>query len=384
LEWQGFAIEAEPVEPGTTERTTMIHKIQLPAASKQKQHSQALVLQGYCRTVLAQQPLDLSKLGKVANAEEIKAIAKQLDETLGRAKDHAHSYLDDLQPRLITDSVALRAWLKRAEVFPDSVSNASDWRKGLDILVRDTTRHGESTLGCKKALEQLRDGFQRDSIEFGQLAGRLNALIAGEAGALKNLESELGALQTKINGLIAATTLGFLAAAAGVLMMILGTVGEVFTGGASTALILGGLALTSAGAIGGTAAAVYLKQAYDDQRAKLEDQSRLNGAVSIMTGAAKSLESIASQGTAVVTATQEMADAWTTLGANLGEFKATLTDENLQGLRDFWVNTLRGQIKSLETDLNRNLDQLAGVQVEQTAANVYLFDHPNLIIAAAA
>jgi Bacillus haemolytic enterotoxin (HBL) len=371
--------------PHRTGAKRMIHHVQLPHQSKQKQLSQALVLQGYCRTVLAQQPLSLDKLGAVNNAQEIKDIAQKLDETLQRAKDHARSYLDDLQPKLITDTVALRSWIKRAEVFPDSVrSVSSEWKKGLDILIRDTTTHAQNALGTKGALEKLRDGFQQDSQDFSQLADRLNVLVSGEKGALKNLEAELGALQTKISGLIAATVLGFLAAAAGVLMMIVGTVATAFTGGASAGLVLGGFALVAAGVVGGGVSAAFLKQAYDEQRAKLEDQSRLSSAVTIMKGASANLTSIAGQGSAVVTATQEMAIAWTTLGTNLNEFKTTLTDQSLQSLRDFWCNALKGQLQTLEVDLNRNLDQLTGVQVEHTGENVYLFDHPNLIIAAAA
>ena len=65
----------------------MSPNIKLPHAPKQNQLSQALILQGYCQTILHQQRLNLDQLGNVSNAAEIKSIAKQLDETLGRAQD---------------------------------------------------------------------------------------------------------------------------------------------------------------------------------------------------------------------------------------------------------------------------------------------------------
>ena len=83
--------------------------IQLPRDAKRKQLAQGLVVQGYCMSVLAQEPLKLDSLGSVRNANEIKSIAAKLDQVLGAAKDHARSYLNDVQPKLIAETVELRA-----------------------------------------------------------------------------------------------------------------------------------------------------------------------------------------------------------------------------------------------------------------------------------
>lgn len=356
--------------------------IVLPKQQKREQLSQALLLQGYCLSVLAQQPLKLDALGAVQNANEIKSIATKLDSVLRVAQGHARAYLDVLQPRLITETVELRAWIQRAEVFPESIrTDARDWHKGLDVLVGQTAAHRAEVLGNKGALERLRDDFQHDSEEFKELASRLDTLVTGERGALEHLSQEIGALQTKINGLIAATTLGFLAAAIGVLMMIVGAVASPFTAGGTAALIIGGFALTAVGGVGGGVSAAVLKESYAQMRQKLEDQRRLNGAVKILEASRTALTTISGSASSAARASQEMANAWTTLGASLNRFKDDLTDQALPSMRDWWVNTLKADLVALKQDLQRNLDQMDGVKVEHTG-NTFLFEHSALIQAA--
>ena len=96
----------------------MVSKLELPSEHKVKQLSQALVLRGYCTTILKQEPLNLQLLSGIKNQAEIIDIARQLDQALIDAKDHARSYLDDLQPRIITDTVQLSSWLGYANAFP--------------------------------------------------------------------------------------------------------------------------------------------------------------------------------------------------------------------------------------------------------------------------
>jgi hypothetical protein len=362
----------------------MAPKIQLPSEHKQKQLSHALVLRGYCTTILKQEPLNLELLSGVKNQAEIIDIAKQLDRALIDAKDHARSYLDDLQPRLITDTVRLRSWLGLANAFPDSVaSNTSDWKKGLAVLANETTVHSESALGCKQALETLRDHFLSDSQKFSELANKMDALVSGEKGALKNLEGELGALQTKINALIATTTLGFLAAAAGVLMMLVGALASPFTAGGTGVLIISGFMLTAGGAIGGGVSAGLLAEAYKTQRKKLEDQTRLNGAVRLLTGASTGLKSTAASGIAVADATADMAVAWSTMGSTLTAFKDHLTNESLMELRNYWCNTLRSDLLKLDEALKTNLVQLAGIELHAESA-VAINEHPRFPVLIAA
>ena len=361
----------------------MVSKLDLPSEHKIKQLSQALVLRGYCTTVLKQEPLNLELLSGVRNQAEIIDIAKQLDKALIDAKDHARSYLDDLQPRIITDTVQLSSWLGYANAFPESVSTTADWKKGLAVLAGQTTAHSESALGCKRALETLRDHFLNDSHKFSELAGKMDALVSGEEGALTNLEGELSALQIKINGLIAATTLGFLAAAAGVLMMLVGALASPFTAGGTSVLIISGFALTADGAAGGAVSAAMLAQAYKDQRAKLEDRTRLNSAVTILTGASAGIRSTAQSGLAVADATGEMALAWSTMGSRLTAFKDTLTNESMMELRNFWVGALRSDLQKLQLALDNNLAQLAGVQLHAESV-VAINEHPRFPVLVAA
>ena len=110
--------------------------------------------------------------------------------------------------------------------------------------------------------------IQADERNFQADEDIIKATLDGDNGAIKNLQDAIGAINTAINKDNAMIAGGAAMEIGGILMIVVGVAGEIESAGASTALVVGGLAVIGGGVamqvLAGKDLSAKMKQLQDD------------------------------------------------------------------------------------------------------------------------
>lgn len=331
------------------------------AASKQ-QSSQAIVVQTYSNSVLEQSNVDFSGFS------DLETYADEINGGLDRARDHAHHYLNDIQPLLITNVSNIESYyeLRQAATSAlDPSSSASDWLDVIAAIQEQTSDYQQAAKDTNKALTSLHDDLTQDSRAFSQFVSDMNSAVNGDHGALKDLEKQIDDVDSHIHEVIAGEALGGVAIAGGAFMCCVGGVAEFVTAGTSTALVLAGVAVMSTGFVGEAGGAAGLVALYDSKRELLQSKAHLQDEVKLALGLSSGYASLKTQASAAVDASTAMLNAWGLLSADLDAYSSVLKKEGASKtavVAQLWATTAQKKIPIVLTDIGNIKAQLAGVK----------------------
>lgn len=147
-------------------------------------------------------------------------------------------------------------------------------------------------------------------------------------------------------------------------MIAVGAIGEIFTGGASTAMILGGVAVLAVG-VGGEVGSALTFQTLNNQKNDLiRQQSSLTSEVILAQTISSGYGSLVNQAANAMTAATQMSNAWGFLSGDLNNLVKNLDKGiNVESTRKLFLGGANKSIEKVQGDVTRIKDQMVGVQV---------------------
>jgi non-hemolytic enterotoxin B/C len=182
-----------------------------------------------------------------------------------------------------------------------------------------------STSSVVTALGSFQTDLATDARAFGADFNTAEATLAGKDGQIAALGKQIDAIHSAMDKDLTMIAAGSVAAVVGGLMIAVGVLAEIETAGASTALVVGGLAVVGAGAGVAIAGGVdYAKQSSALGTA-ITTKTNLQQQYAATKQINNIVQSLSAQATEAVTAVGSLMSGWQTLGQEFIEFQAALT-----------------------------------------------------------
>ena len=324
------------------------------------QTSQALIIQNYANSVNEQPMVNFSGEKNLFKYEQ------EVNTGLQTAQGHANNYLNKIQPSIITNISNIGNYYALHDAVTTALpagATEAEWLQALTALETQSKTYKTHSNQIVKDLETLRTGLSTDSAQFTKVVTELNAAINGDHGVLDSIRSQLSTIQSQIDGAIAGTALSGLAIAGGVFMIAVGAVTDFVTAGASTPLVIGGVAVVAAGVAGEVASAITLESLNNEKAKLLTEKANLKAEVTLATGIEGGYQSLHNQVSVAVKAATGMLSAWESLSADLGSM---ITDLN-KGitspgfLRTLFLTAANTTVKTVIADISTIKQQMSGV-----------------------
>lgn len=278
------------------------------------QSSQALIIQTYCNSVNEQPNVNFSGEPTLAQYQT------QINSGLATAQSHANNYLNTIQPSIIQNIANIGNYYtlqSTAVGLLSPTSTTEQFTQDLTILQSQSQQYQNDAKGVVTSLQTLHENMSKDSASFAQTVSELNQAVNGDDGVLDSLNSELSTVQKQIDGAIAGTVLSGLAIVGGAFVIAVGAVEDFVTAGASTPVVVGGVAIVCAGIGGETASAITLKNLNDEKANLLREESSLKAEVKLATTISGGYQSLKDQVNSAINAASQMENAWNSLSSDI-------------------------------------------------------------------
>lgn len=332
------------------------------SANKQ-QSAQALVVQTFSNSVLEQPDVDLSGFAA------LQTYQTEINTGLNGARDHAHHYLNDIQPALIGNISNIGSYYQLHQAIPTAVpqgSSKSDWLDVLHALKDQATDYQTSAADVLAKLTTLHGTLSDDAKQFSHFVTEMNGAVGGDNGVLADLSNQIDAVRSKIDWAIAGAALSGVAIAGGALLTCVGGVAEFVTVGTSTPLVLAGVAIMSVGFVGAAGSAAGLITLYDAKANLLRREADLKEEVKLALGLQAGYNSLFGQVSSAVTASSNMSNAWSSLSSDLHNLIADIdkgaNPDQSAGVSRLFLGAANKEVQTVLGDVDTIKQQLAGVQ----------------------
>ena len=332
------------------------------SANKQ-QSAQALVVQTFANSVLEQPNVDLGGFAKLQTYET------EINTGLNGARDHAHHYLNDIQPALIGNISNISDYYQLHQAVPTAVAPGASKKEWLDVLhalAEQATGYQASAAAVLTMLTTLHDTLSGDAEQFSHFVTEMNGAVSGDNGVLADLSNQIDAVRSKIDWAIAGAALSGVTIAGGALLTCVGGVAEFVTVGTSTPLVLAGVAIMSVGFVGAAGSAAGLVALYDTKANLLQRQADLREEVKLALGLQAGYSSLFGQVSSAVTASSNMSNAWSSLSSDLHGLITNLdkgdNPDTSDAVRRLFLGAATQEVQTVLGDVSTIKQQLAGVQ----------------------
>lgn len=347
------------------------------------------VLQSYCQSIQRQADFDLSGFSdeQLENLPDVNA-------NLNTARESARKFLDDTNPMMWSAVSDISAYgtlvmatldeIEDQELLDRFLSDPDAQATFVTLMAAlrtNSMQRQTQALEVRTVLEQQRDLFNADAATLGSDGTTFNAVLMGSEEAAELLMCDLADLQDSIDGLIAGVVISALVTAGGIVLIVVGLLASVPSGGSSSSLIATGVAATVGGGVGLGVTSAALRDANEARRDLLIQQAQLAGEVVLLMDLSATVTGLANCAANAADTVQAMANAWTNIANNLGEIVDLAGEAETEGDVDLlrvYVRALRRQWEDLrdialqlQTDFQsldtRPIDDIANVPVEEAA-----------------
>lgn len=345
----------------------------IDAASK-TQISQGLLIQTYCNSVLSQPNVNFSGFKTLGQYQT------EINNGLKTAQDHANTYLNIIQPAIITNISNINNYYSLHNAVASTLppgSTVQEWLDALNALKDQSTQYQTDANNIVKILQTLHGNLTTDTASFAKTVSELNAAVNGDNGVLNSINGQLNSIQSKIDGAIAGTVLSGLAIVGGVFIAAVGGITDIVTVGGSTPVLVGGIALVVAGVGGEVASAITLKNLNDEKANLLTQQSSLIAEVNLATGISTAYTGLKNQAGDAVTAATAMENAWNFLSSDLGNLINDL-DKGIMDtgeLRKIFLTAANSTVQSVIADTTIIKNQMTGVSFSVAPPQTHIGDY---------
>jgi hypothetical protein len=323
--------------------------------------SQGLVVQSYCNSVLAQPSVDFTGFTGLSSYQT------DINNGLVTAQGHANNYLSVIQPSIITNLSSISNYYALLGALPVALpagTSVADWISNLNAVQSQIASYQSACQGIVTNLTNFDISLGADAAFFASNVSKLNSAVNGDNGVLDTINDNLSTVDKEIAGCIAGTALSGLAILGGVFMIAVGGITDFITAGASTPLVMGGVAVLAIGIAGEVASAITLKNFYDQKASLLTQKSNLIAEVNLATGISSGYNQLSMQVKNAMTAVTQMSSAWTSLGADMGNMVTDLQKGIMAPdvLRTLFLTASNNLIPTVNTDITLIKSQMEGVR----------------------
>ena len=334
--------------------------------SLRKQCSAGQILQAHCLSVEKQPLVDFGTECK--KDEKLKSVQEDTNKLLVQSKEDSARYLNVLMPRIIGTAASIQDYysLHAAISRELAATTSKEEAKSLLLAMRDQSQtYGTAAVDIRRELEGLRGRLGEQSLGFNTLTGRLEVILKGDGGTLATIKGELDGIDGKIAGAATGVALGGLAAIAGAIMIAIGALGSVFTGGTSTTLCVAGGAVLLAGAGAATGASIALGGLLNLKSDLLMRQASISAQMTMVDSLRGGLGNLAKSADGAQQGAQAMANAWSYMGAHLDKLVANLDKGNtdVATLRRVFLAAAESSVQAVLHDVEIIQDQMTGVHI---------------------
>lgn len=325
-----------------------------------------LVVQTYCNGILAQPKVDFSK------EVSLKKLEEEINDGLATAQGHANTYLNTLQPEIITNMGNIGNYFQLNKALPATLpagSTEAQWTAELNAVLQVSQSYQRDAAKVVKDIEDFHAQLSTDAQDFHRIVTDLNSTVDGDNGVLAGLEGELHKINSEIGGAIAGAVVSGLAIIGGAFMICVGAIAEFVTAGTSTSLVLAGAGIVVggvAGEVGSVAAIVALNH---QKSSVLQEESQLKEEVKLASGVSTNYTALVAQVETAMEAATAMENAWNSLVADLGGLITDLENGVLSAdeVRTLFINAANAEIGTVLTDIATIKTQMASVQVKKAS-----------------
>lgn len=325
--------------------------------------SQGLILQTYCNSVLAQQSVNFGSYAK------LKKYEVEINDSLIVAKSNANHYLKDIQKNILTNITNLWNYYELNASVPIVCPEEATEQQWLDILKgmqEQTEVYKAECDNTSNMLIDLEEKLGIDAGKFSKTVLNLNSTVDGDQGVLTSLQKDISKIDGKISGCIAGTVLGGLAVAGGVFMTAVGGIADFITAGTCTPLVIGGVAVITAGVATEIGSSIALANFYKEKSSLLTSQASLTKEVQFASGIKGAYDNLYSTATEAMKASMGMSNAWRLLGGDLQSMAENLKSgrTNTAIMRKMFLTAANNMIPIVKGDLTIIKGQMTGVNVQ--------------------
>ncbi|GAA3169966.1 MULTISPECIES: HBL/NHE enterotoxin family protein [Streptomyces] len=275
----------------------------------------AAVVQSYAMSVTRQQKLDPSRC-----SSQVKPHAIGINKELDSAAETARYYLNTVQPESMRMLNAAHDYflLQRSLIeISQEVQDKDDLAEILRGIRDDVGRIAAEAQQYVRTMQKLRDDFTNSGKAFTEYAAKLNAVVGGNQGVLRDLSNQLNSVNSQIRS-NSSKAPNWLAIVGGLALIALGTLGAVFTGGLSLGLAIGGGVLLVKGM--GRNNGQTLARLENQKRDIIAKQQQIQGEVKLLQTCEAGLTDLGGEAAKAATSAQSAANGWTDLRTSLDSF----------------------------------------------------------------
>ncbi|MBX9495150.1 HBL/NHE enterotoxin family protein [Yersinia enterocolitica] len=341
--------------------------------SNKSQSSLAIIIQGYCTSVLEQSNVDFSY------DQSLSEYQQKINSSLATAQSHASYYLDTLQKQIISNISNIGNYYALHQEVPKSVpenATAKDWLPVIQALLTISQQYESASGQTSSLLSSLSEELSSDTGNFNQIVTDLNTALNGNNGVLNSNREQIAALDTKIAGEEAGIVLSFVGLIGGIISIFIGAIADVVTGGAATGMVVGG-AITVCTSLAGEGASIA--ELVGDMKLKatlLAEDADLQAEVKLAHGISSGYQSLASRVGLAVTAAENMANSWSSLSSDLSSLVSDLNNGIMSAddVRALFLNAADSEIITVSQDVDTIKKQMDGINTVTAGSGQTIFD----------
>ncbi|HDL6960837.1 TPA: HBL/NHE enterotoxin family protein [Yersinia enterocolitica] len=341
--------------------------------SNKSQSSLAIIVQGYCTSVLEQSNVDFSY------DQSLSEYQQKINSSLATAQSHANYYLNTLQKQIISNISNIGNYYTLHQEVPKSVPESAttqDWLAVIQALLTMSQQYESESSKTSSLLSALAEELSSDTGNFNQIVTDLNAALNGNNGVLDSNRKQIASLDTKIAGEESGIVLSFIGLIGGIISIFIGAFADIVTGGAATGMVVGGsIAVVTSLAGEGTAIAELV----GDMKLKatlLAEDADLQAEVKLAHGISSGYQSLASRVGLAVTAAENMSNAWSGLSSDLSNLVSDLNNGIMSAdeVRALFLNAADSEIATVTQDVDTIKTQMDGINTVTASPGQTIFD----------
>jgi hypothetical protein len=222
----------------------------------------------------------------------------------------------------------------------------------------------------------LNDKLIIDSNNFQLVVVDLNNVVKGNHGVLEQLSRDIDGINAAIDGAIAGIVVGGLLIIGGAIVTAIGAVAGLVTAGTSIPVVMGGIAMMTAGAGGVAGGAIVLDKSLSAREELYRKRSQLNSEVLVASQIGSGYQGLQTQAQSAVTAATQMSNAWDSLTSELDTLNANLRKGIIDDsfLRQLFLTASQTSVTKVLDGTKIIKQQMAGVIVREVPANQTIAD----------
>lgn len=315
-----------------------------------------VVVQTYVQMILQQADLKLDALPNLPDHQKT-------------ARDHANFWNTTVLPNMVKTNSDIIDYANQFQSFYDvlvgyarTIDKADSRKKLVEGLKQLHDNIQTKHAAAQKVVDDLTSFSSKLNTDYRNFEDDVNEAkvkIGGDDGELKSLNDELKTIHSAMKKDIGLMAGGAIATVGGIVMIVIGAIASVPTGGVATVILIGGgVAVVSAGVVMETLGATDYSNQVEEQKRVQEKIKRDNQEILALNGAEGQLNGFESAISDALSATRVLVKSWQTLGSDLKEVIEAIdrVDPSVSG--DF----IEAELKTANSDWKVALDSAKQLQ----------------------